>query len=131
MGKPIFIFDGDCSFCTSSARLLDRLTSQSLNIQPYQFLDLEAFGIRLEDAESAVQFLHKGERYSGARAIGEALASAKTLWSVAGWFIKTPVILSFAELVYLLIAKNRHRLPGGTPACELKPKSLWPSLPNQ
>lgn len=123
MGKPLFIIDGDCSFCSSSARLLDRLTHQKLNIQPYQHLDLDGVGIRLEDAQNAVQFLDRGERYSGARAIGEALASAKTPWSIAGWFIKTPVILSFAELVYLLIAKNRHRLPGGTPACELKPKS--------
>lgn len=123
MGKPIFIFDGDCSFCSSSARLLDRLTRQNLNIQPYQFLDLEALSIRLEDAQSAVQFLHKGERYSGARAIGEALVVAKTAWSVAGWLIKAPVVLSFAELVYLLVAKNRHRLPGGTPACELKAKN--------
>lgn len=120
MSKPLFVFDGDCSFCSSSARLLDRLTNQNLNIQPYQFLDLEAVGVRIEDAQSAVQFVHKGERYSGARAIGEALVASKTVWSIAGWLVKAPVVLSFAELVYLLVAKNRHRLPGGTPACELK-----------
>lgn len=119
MSKPLFIFDGDCSFCTSSARVLDRMTKGRLNVQPYQFLDLKKLGLKLSDAQSAVQFLSNGDRFSGAKAIAEALITAKTPWLIAGWFIKTPVILSFAELVYLLVAKNRHRLPGGTPACQL------------
>lgn len=123
MEKPLLIFDGDCAFCSSSARLLDRMTRQKLRIEPYQFLDLESMGISLGDAQSAVQFLSNGQRFSGARAIAEALVASKTFWASAGWFIKAPVILSFAELVYMLIAKNRHRLPGGTPACQLRPKA--------
>lgn len=94
-----------------------------LDLQPFQFLKLGQLGVSLEDARNSVQFLNGNNRYSGARAIGEALVAARTVWSIAGWIIKAPVVLSFAELVYLLIAKNRHRLPGGTPACELKPKS--------
>lgn len=120
MGKPLFIFDGDCSFCSSSARLLERMTRGRLDIQPYQFLDLEKSGVKLEDAQAAVQFLNAESRYSGARAIAEALVRSKTIWSIVGWFIKAPVILSFAELIYLWVAKNRHRLPGGTPACQVK-----------
>ncbi len=116
----LFIFDGDCSFCSSSARLLEKITKGRIPIEPYQFLDLEEISVPLQDAQSAVQFLVSGERYQGASAIAEALISSRTGWAVAGWFIKAPVILSFAELVYLLVAKNRHRLPGGTPACKLQ-----------
>jgi predicted DCC family thiol-disulfide oxidoreductase YuxK len=95
------------------------MTKGRIPIKPYQFIDLEEIGIPLQDAQGAVQFLNAGERYQGARAIAEAMISSRTGWAVAGWFIKTPVILSFAELVYSLVAKNRHRLPGGTPACKL------------
>lgn len=121
MGKPLFIFDGDCAFCSSSARLLERMTQGRLNIQPYQFLDLGKLGLELSEAQSAVQLVTENSRYSGARAIAEALIQGRTVWSVVGWLIKTPVILSFAELIYLWVAKNRHRLPGGTPACQMKP----------
>lgn len=121
MTNLLFIFDGDCSFCSSSARLLEKMTKGRISIKPYQFLDLTEISVPLQDALSAVQFLTAGERYQGARAIAEALISSRTGWAAAGWFIKTPVILSFAELVYLLVAKNRHRLPGGTPACKIEP----------
>lgn len=121
MGKPLFIFDGDCSFCSSSARLLERMTKGRIDIEPYQFIDLNKLGVELVEAQSAVQLLEDDARYSAARAIAEALIQGGTFWSVAGWLLKTPVVLSFAELIYLWVAKNRHRLPGGTPACQLPP----------
>ncbi len=121
MGKPLFIFDGDCAFCSSSARLLEGMTKGRIDIQPYQFLDLDKLDVELVEAQSAVQFLTEDARYSAARAIAEALIQGRTVWSIAGWLLKTPVILSFAELMYLWVAKNRHRLPGGTPACQMKP----------
>jgi predicted DCC family thiol-disulfide oxidoreductase YuxK len=97
------------------------MTKGRLDIQPYQLLDLGKLGLELVEAQSAVQLLTDDARYSAARAIAEALIQGRTVWSVAGWLLKTPVILSFAELIYLWVAKNRHRLPGGTPACQMKP----------
>ncbi len=97
------------------------MTRGRLDIQPYQFLDLDKLDVELVEAQSAVQFLTDDARYSAARAIAEALIQGRTIWSVVGWLIKTPVILSVAELTYLWVAKNRHRLPGGTPACQMKP----------
>lgn len=115
----LFIFDGDCAFCSTSARLLKKMTQGRILIEPYQFLELEQLGVPAEDASSAVQFLTDENRYQGARAIAEALIASRTPCAFVGWLIKAPVILSFAELTYLLVAKNRHRLPGGTPACKL------------
>lgn len=97
------------------------MTKGRLDIQPYQFLDLDKLDVELVEAQSAVQFLTDDARYSAARAIAEALIQGRTVWYFAGWLLKTPVILSFAELIYLWVAKNRHRLPGGTPACQMKP----------
>lgn len=120
MTKGVFLFDGDCAFCSSSARLLIRLIGQTSDVIPFQRADLKRLGVRLEDAQSAVQYLSAEERYQGALAIAKCLIDSRKPAAFLGWFIKTPVILSFAELIYTWVAKNRHKLPGGTPACQLK-----------
>ncbi len=120
--ERVFLFDGDCAFCTSSANLLKKLTAHRIAIEPYQFVDLAKLGISKEACEQAVQYLNPSH-FEAARAIAQVLIDAKTPWAIAGWILRAPVILSFAELVYVWVSKNRHKLPGGTPACELNPRS--------
>jgi predicted DCC family thiol-disulfide oxidoreductase YuxK len=103
-------------------RVLRKMTGSRINSQPFQTLSFENLGTSRELAELSVLYLKQGSVYRGARAIAEFLIDSKTPWLIAGWFIKTPVILSFAELAYDLVAKNRHRLPGGTPECQIEPK---------
>jgi len=98
------------------------MTKGRIPAEPYQFLDLSEFGVSRVEAESAVQYLRSGKQFKGAEAIARCLMDSKTIWSVAGWLMRAPVILSFAEIVYAAVAVNRHRLPGGTPECQLKPK---------
>jgi predicted DCC family thiol-disulfide oxidoreductase YuxK len=116
---PVFIFDGDCAFCSSSARVLRRMTKNKIAIEPYQFLELAAYGLTAEQGSKAVYFVTQTETFSAAKAIAKCLMAAKTPWSVAGFLMNIPVVISFAELVYVLVAKNRHRLPGGTPECSI------------
>lgn len=118
----LFVFDGDCAFCSSANRLLLRLTKTRIDSRPYQHLELDQFGLSLEQAQNAVQYINQNQRFSGARAIAEYLIDSKTIWSLAGRFMRLPVLLSFAEMVYEVVAANRHRLPGGTPECELPRK---------
>ena len=118
----LFVFDGDCAFCSSANRLLLRMTKNKIESRPYQHLELEKLGLSLQQAQSAVQYLSNDQRFSGARAIAEYLIDSKTAWSLAGRIMRFPVILSFAEIIYELVATNRHRLPGGTPECELPRK---------
>lgn len=99
------------------------MTKGRIPAQPYQFLDLIQLGVSQSEAESAVLYLRGGKQYKGAEAIARCLMDSKTIWSAAGWLLRAPVILSFAEIVYSAVAANRHRLPGGTPECQLKPKS--------
>ena len=121
--NQLFVFDGDCAFCSSSMRVLRKMTKGRIESVPYQFLNLEQIGLLRSGAESAVQYLSNESRYRGAEAIARCLMDAKTIWSALGWIMRAPVILSFAEIVYSLVAANRHRLPGGTPECQLRPKS--------
>ena len=116
---PLMIFDGDCAFCSSSARVLRKLTKNNLPIEPYQFLKLSDYDLNEELTSKAVYYVTSQESYAGAKAIARFLLDSKTPWALLGFLLNLPVIISIAELVYAWIAKNRHRLPGGTPECSL------------
>jgi predicted DCC family thiol-disulfide oxidoreductase YuxK len=119
MSKQVLIFDGDCAFCSSSARLLRKITKNKIVIEPYQKLDLESLDLTTELTSKAVYFVSSGKRFVAAAAIAQALVESKTPWAIAGWFLKLPVIRNIAKPIYYLVAANRHRLPGGTPECQM------------
>ena len=119
VSRQVLIFDGDCAFCSSSARLLRKMTKNKIAIEPYQKLDLEALNLSAELTSKAVYFVSGGTRFVAAAAIAQALIESKTPWALAGWFLKLPVIRNIAKPIYYLVAANRHRLPGGTPECRL------------
>jgi len=55
----------------------------------------------------------------GARAIARALIAAGGLWEILGRVLLFPPISWISALGYRIIARYRHFLPGGTPACKL------------
>lgn len=118
--ESVLIFDGDCAFCSSSARLLKKLTKNRIAIEPFQFLPLHDYDLNQELTSKAVYYVTKTENFVAARAIARALIDSRTPWAIAGFLMNLPVVVSFAELVYYWVAKNRHRLPGGTPECALR-----------
>ncbi len=118
----LFIFDGDCAFCSSAMRLLRRMAKNRTPSKPYQHVNLQEMNLTLDQVQSAVQYIRDHERFSGARAIAEYLIDSKTIWSIAGRVMKLPVLLSFTEIIYEVVASNRQRLPGGTPECQIPRK---------
>ncbi|MGB3762259.1 MAG: hypothetical protein WA966_03480, partial [Ornithinimicrobium sp.] len=68
--RPVFIFDGDCGFCTSSAGVLRRWFDPGLNyaIAPYQRLELSSYGLAEADCDQAAQFVRAdGSVHAGHR----------------------------------------------------------------
>jgi predicted DCC family thiol-disulfide oxidoreductase YuxK len=116
--RPILLYDGDCAFCSSCARALERIHADA-EIVAWQLTDLAALGVTAEQARDAVQWVAlDGAVSSGHEAIAALLESAALpIWRAAGALILLPGVSSIAAAVYRLVAKNRHRLPGGTPAC--------------
>lgn len=113
----MLVFDGDCAFCTSSARVLERI-GPSAGIIAWQEADLDELGITAEQATEAVQWVGAdGTVLAGHEAIAATLATAGRGWRVLGRTIVLPGISALAAVAYRLVADNRHRLPGGTPAC--------------
>jgi predicted DCC family thiol-disulfide oxidoreductase YuxK len=111
----VLVFDGDCAFCTSCARLLERIGPE---VVAWQVADLDELGITPAQAAEAVRWVAAdGTVRTGHEALAAALGAAGSGWRVVGRALLLPGVSPLAAASYRLVARNRHRLPGGTPAC--------------
>lgn len=116
--RPVLVFDGDCAFCTRCARALQKIGPDG-EIVAWQSTDLAELGLTEERAAAAVQWVSPdGTVSAGHEAIAATLQSAGGIWRIAGRTILLPGISWLAARCYRLVAANRHRLPGSTPACD-------------
>jgi predicted DCC family thiol-disulfide oxidoreductase YuxK len=115
--RPVLVFDGDCAFCTSCARLLKRIGPEA-EIVAWQVADLDELGITAAQAAEAVRWVGAdGTVRSGHEAFAAALGTAGPVWRTFGRTLGLPGVSPLAAASYRLVARNRHRLPGGTPSC--------------
>jgi predicted DCC family thiol-disulfide oxidoreductase YuxK len=115
--RPVLVYDGGCAFCTSCARVMERIGPDA-EIVAWQLADLAELGITEEQATDAVQWVEiDGTVRSGHEAIAAVLNTAGRIWKIIGRMVLLPGISWMAAKVYRLVADNRHRLPGSTPAC--------------
>lgn len=109
-------YDADCGFCTRTALWLGRW----LTVAALQASDLGAVGIDPVRAEREIPaVLASGEVRYGAAAFAAALASGPWWLRPLGAALNLPGVRWLGQRVYLRVAANRHRLPGGTGACQL------------
>jgi len=118
---PVLLFDGDCSFCTSCANWARRHIRHLDTMVPYQFADLPALGVTPEQCEQAVQWVGIDHRVLSAHlAVAQTLIDAGKGWAVIGRAMRLPGLRQLCGAVYRWVARNRSRLPGGTPACSIE-----------
>lgn len=108
------VYDADCGFCTRSAHWVDD------DPVAWQSLDLAAVGATQEQADNFVGWLGDGRiRALGAPAIAAALRARGGWRRPLGTILDLPGVRRLAARVYPVVARHRHRLPGGTAACRL------------
>lgn len=117
---PLLVFDGDCAFCTTRVdRLRDRLPVFPEAV-PWQWADLDELGLTREDVRDFAWLLTRRRSYAGATAFAELLKLQPIpALRFAGHLLRFPPIAIVAALGYNVLARYRHVLPGGTPACAL------------
>ena len=119
--RPVLVYDGDCAFCTTCARFLERIGPDA-EIVAWQLTDLAGLGVTEEQAAAAVQWVRvDGAVRSGHEAIAAVLSTAGRPWRIIGQVLLLPGISPIAAKGYRLVADNRYRLPGSTPACARVP----------
>jgi predicted DCC family thiol-disulfide oxidoreductase YuxK len=121
--SPILVYDGDCGFCTSSVQWLRAALPAFPAARPWQVLDLAALGLTRAEADAAVQWVAAdGTRLAGARAFAALLREQPVaVLRLLGRLCDARPVRPLAAGVYRIVAANRHRLPGGTPACSVRP----------
>ena len=106
----VLVYDGDCGFCTGAADFVGgrRFAWQELGAE-----GLARLGLTVAEARDAAWWVDETGRYRGHLAIGHALSRRSPL----GRVLLVPPLSWAGTAVYPLVARWRHRLPGGTPAC--------------
>lgn len=117
---PILIFDGDCGFCTSAANFVERRSKTRIIARPWQTTELAPYKLTREQAQKQVWLVLDGKRYGGHECFCMLLRIQRKPWlTFIGWIFMTKPFGWLAALGYRLVARFRHRLPGGTPACQM------------
>lgn len=118
--EGLLVFDGDCAFCSRCATWVERKAGERAVVRPNHAVDLPALGITPEQVGEEVWWVAAdGTAHAGHRAVALAAWSTGGVGILAGRFLLLPGVGLVAGPVYRLIARNRHRMPGGTDACRI------------
>lgn len=113
------LYDPDCGFCTRCAGLLQRWRL-GCTVLPMDDGLLARHGVDPARAAREIPFVDgDGGVLHGSAAIAAALRTGPLPARLAGRMLQLPVVRSVAAVVYRVVARNRHRLPGGSASCRL------------
>ena len=119
----LLIYDGDCGFCSTSARWTRKGWRNEAEIVAYQQLGedgLAALGLSVRDAEQAAWWMDEsGKLWRGHRAIAKSLQASTGARRAVGLALGSPVLSPLGALAYRLVVRYRHKLPGATDACRV------------
>jgi len=131
--QQVLIYDGDCAFCQRCVDWGRRNLANFPQALAYASIQPERFGLSLADVEQSVWLVDGGAplerrqrglaQWSGHRAVARILIAQSLksrfgfVWKLCGVAIVLGGPISAAS--YRAVAKNRHRMPGATAACEL------------
>ena len=126
---PILLFDGDCAFCTASVNFLQRYIRPKVRIIAWQRADLGTLGVSEQECRESIQWFAApgASPLTQGRAVAAALRSGAVPWPLVGRLMQAPGIIQAMNAAYRLVAANRFRLPGSTPACRLPDPALAPA----
>jgi predicted DCC family thiol-disulfide oxidoreductase YuxK len=123
MQQPLLIYDGDCPFCTASSNWISTQWGSRARAVAWQTLAphaLAEYGLTPGDARDAAWWIDEtGRRSRGHLAVAQALAAGSGWPAAAGRVLQVPPFRWIAGALYPLIARRRHRLPGGSPSCRM------------
>lgn len=118
---PVFLYDGDCAFCSSCARFIENRIPTDVTVVPWQWTDLDSVGVTVAEADESVIWVTDPDHHTtGPRAIADLLLSShRWWWRLSGRILALRPVQAVAWPLYRWIARNRHRMPGGTAQCSL------------
>lgn len=121
--RPLLVFDGDCGFCTSCARFVEARWLDRADLVAAQSLspdELVALGLAPAQLAEAAYLVEPGRPPArGHLAVARALELTGGTLGLVGRALSVPPLCWLGPVAYRVVARSRHRLPGGTPACRV------------
>jgi predicted DCC family thiol-disulfide oxidoreductase YuxK len=121
--RSYLVYDGDCGFCTASAHWIAARWHGRATAASWQELGdegLARLGLSRADVRAAAWWVDgSGRRDRGHAAVARAAIASGGWKAVLGYSSLVPPLSWCAAAAYAIVARNRHRLPGGTGACRL------------
>jgi predicted DCC family thiol-disulfide oxidoreductase YuxK len=121
----VLIYDGDCQFCQLSLEFGIKHMAVFPKYVSFQKIKPADFGLTGADVRSRIWLVP--EATGAKKPLGGHLAAGailkmqpNLLYRLLGWFASTPPTSWVADVLYRLVAANRHRLPGGSRQCKLE-----------
>ncbi|EGE40491.1 DUF393 domain-containing protein [Streptomyces sp. SID4928] len=117
--RTVLAFDGDCGFCQTAVRQIQRRAHPRTEAVAWQTLPPELTEPHLERLDREI-LLFDGDRVraGGVAALAGLLESSPARpYRGLGRFLRLPLVRPAANLVYRWVARNRQRMPGGTAGC--------------
>lgn len=119
-GPAVLVFDGDCGFCTTVARHFESRLASVVHAVPWQRADLARMGLTPQLAADQVYLVRNGHLFAGAECFAELMnMHGDPFHRALARAMRAPGIRQVGAWAYTRVARNRHRLPGGTPACRM------------
>jgi hypothetical protein len=107
---PTFVYDGDCAFCASCARFVQRWIPTPAAVGAWQLIDIEAVGLTVAECDAAVQWVTSPtEHTSGPVAIADLLKASRPWWRAVGRVLGLPPVLRVAWPFYNWVSRHRTR----------------------
>lgn len=121
---PLLVIDGDCAFCQASVGWGQRIVARFPAVDTWQRLEeaglLGGLGLDAARCAEAVQYVALDRRVQSAHdAVSALLLAAGRGWWVLGALMRLPGVHWVCGHAYRWVARNRHRLPGGSDRCSL------------
>jgi len=127
--RRLLLFDADCGFCKWAVSKLQPLTPRwaKVTYQSLQESRMEPELAPMLDESRAGLHIHLLELDGEGRPVARMLgfyAYRAVAWKaipIIAWALWLPLVPTLGQRAYLIVARNRHALPGGTATCALPP----------
>ncbi len=118
------IYDGECGFCQRAAQWLIRRSPHAdyrlIGSQELSDEELVTMGLNRHDVESALWWVDVNTIAAGAPAIAAVLGRGSFPLPILDAVLSLPAVRPVAALLYRIVARYRHLLPGATQSCDLR-----------
>jgi predicted DCC family thiol-disulfide oxidoreductase YuxK len=106
---PLFIYDGDCSFCRFWLERWRKRTGDRVEYEPYQKVATQFPQIPKEEFVRAAKLIEAdGKMYSGAAAVLRLWTYRSGLGKLWWWSYRhVPLFAASSEMMYRFVARHR------------------------